>query len=99
MGGIDRVVTPDGFESVFGVNHLGHFYLTSKLLPPLRRAKGRVVTVYSHVARKGFINFKDLMSADEVYSGWKQYKQSKLANLLFSFELQRKSDDFGNGVN
>ncbi|MBZ0292383.1 MAG: SDR family oxidoreductase [Anaerolineae bacterium] len=87
----DRRVTADGFELQFGTNYLGHFALTAQLLPLLRKGQGaRVVNVSSIAARDGTINFDDLQS-EQTYTPMIAYGQSKLANLLFSFELQRRS--------
>jgi NAD(P)-dependent dehydrogenase (short-subunit alcohol dehydrogenase family) len=82
--------TAQGFEMQFGVNHLGHFALTGLLLPQLLRTPGsRVVTVSSNGHRPGRIRFDDL-HWQTTYSPWPAYFQSKLANLLFTYELQRK---------
>ncbi|WP_461169008.1 oxidoreductase [Arthrobacter sp. Z1-15] len=82
--------TADGFELQFGVNHLGHFALTGLLLPTLRAAPApRVVTVSSLAHRGGKIDFDDL-AAERSYRPWARYNQSKLANLLFTFELNRR---------
>jgi NAD(P)-dependent dehydrogenase (short-subunit alcohol dehydrogenase family) len=82
--------TVDGFEMQFGTNHLGHFALTGLLLPLLTNtAKARVVTVSSGIHVVGRINFDDLQSLNN-YSNWRAYAQSKLANLLFTYELERK---------
>lgn len=82
--------TADGFEMQFGTNHLGHFALTGLLLPViLKTPKSRVVTVSSGLHRSGHINFDDLNLKDN-YNEGKAYSQSKLANLLFTYELQRK---------
>jgi NAD(P)-dependent dehydrogenase (short-subunit alcohol dehydrogenase family) len=90
-----RQTTADGFEMQFGTNHLGHFALTSRLLPMLRRASGpRVVSVSSLAHRTGFIDFGDLQG-ERVYAPWKAYGQSKLATLMFALELQRRSDAAG----
>ena len=81
--------TADGFERQFGTNHLGHFALTGLLLDLLLSTENsRVVTVSSTGHRTGRINFEDLNS-EESYSKWGAYGQSKLANLLFAYELQR----------
>ena len=89
--------TADGFELQFGTNHLGHFALTGLLLAPLLATPGaRVVTVSSGLHERGTIDFTDLMSAQK-YNPWKAYSQSKLANLLFAYELQRKF--FAAGIN
>jgi len=90
-----RQTTADGFEMQFGTNHLGHFALTARLLPLLRRTNGaRVVSLSSLAHRTGLIDFGDLQGA-RVYSPWKSYGQSKLACLMFALELQRRSDAAG----
>jgi NAD(P)-dependent dehydrogenase (short-subunit alcohol dehydrogenase family) len=82
--------TAQGFEMQFGVNHLGHFALTGLLLPALLAARGaRIVTVSSNGHRPGRIRFEDLNWASD-YKPWAAYFQSKLANLLFTYELQRR---------
>src|SRR3954451_1579849 len=87
---IPRGTTADGFEMQFGTNHLGHFALTGQLIEAMRgRAGSRVVTVSSTAHKPGRIDFDDLMS-ERSYRKWRAYSQSKLANLLFSYELQRK---------
>ncbi|MCU0508466.1 MAG: oxidoreductase [Anaerolineae bacterium] len=87
--------TADGFEMQFGTNHLGHFALTGLLLPLLLRTpEARVVTVSSGIHIIGRINFDDLQS-EERYSDFRVYAQSKLANLLFTYELQRKFEEAG----
>lgn len=81
--------TADGFELQLGTNHLGHFALTAQVLPLLEAAPaGRVVAVSSHAHRIGTINFDDL-NGEKSYSKWPAYGQSKLANLLFTYELER----------
>ena len=103
-------VTADGFEMQFGTNHLGHFALTGLLLPlllagsvprrgpssgpELTTGPARVVTVSSTMHRTGRIAKDDLMG-ERRYSPWRAYSQSKLANLLFFRELQRRADDAG----
>jgi NAD(P)-dependent dehydrogenase (short-subunit alcohol dehydrogenase family) len=90
-----RRTTIDGFELQLATNHLSHFLLTSLLLPLLRRSPHpRVVNVSSSAARMGSIHFDDLQSQRR-YKGFSVYSQSKLANLLFTFELQRRSDAHG----
>ncbi len=87
--------TADGFEMQFGTNHLGHFALTGWLLDPLLASGGaRVVTVSSTAHRFGSIRFDDLQW-ERGYGKWRAYGQSKLANLLFAFELQRRADAAG----
>jgi NAD(P)-dependent dehydrogenase (short-subunit alcohol dehydrogenase family) len=78
--------TTDGFELQLGTNHLCHFALAGLLLP---RIRDRVVTISSGAHRRGRINFDDLMS-ERAYRRWPAYSQSKLANLLFMHELQRR---------
>lgn len=84
---VPYATTVDGFESQIGTNHLGHFALTNLLLPKLT---DRVVTVSSFMHRMGYVSLKDLNWASRRYSGWLAYGQSKLANLLFTSELQRR---------
>ena len=86
-----RRLTRDGFESQFGVNHLGHFALTGLLLERLLAAPApRVVSVSSIAHRMGKIKWDDLQF-ERRYFNWAAYGQSKLADLLFSFELARRS--------
>jgi NAD(P)-dependent dehydrogenase (short-subunit alcohol dehydrogenase family) len=87
--------TADGFEMQFGTNHLGHFALTNLLLPDIT---GRVVTVSSGAHRAGKIDFDDLNWERKSYRAWRAYGQSKLANLLFTAELQRRLIDAGSDV-
>ncbi|MFN2150489.1 MAG: oxidoreductase [Anaerolineales bacterium] len=83
--------TKDGFEMQFGTNHLGHFALTGLLFELLiNTPNSRVVTVSSYAHIVGKINFDDLNS-EKSYQKWLAYGQSKLANLLFAYELQRRS--------
>jgi NAD(P)-dependent dehydrogenase (short-subunit alcohol dehydrogenase family) len=83
-------LTKDGFELQFGTNHLGHFALTGLLLPVLLATPGsRVVTVSSNGHRAGRMNFDDLQSARH-YRKYTAYGRSKLANLMFTYELQRR---------
>ncbi|GIE86381.1 oxidoreductase [Actinoplanes regularis] len=82
--------TGSGFEWQFGVNHLGHFALTGLLLDLLRATpEARVVTVSSNGHKGAVIDFEDLQS-ERGYDAMRAYRQSKLANLLFAFELQRR---------
>jgi NAD(P)-dependent dehydrogenase (short-subunit alcohol dehydrogenase family) len=108
-GGIDLLInnagvmipplsrTADGFELQFGTNHLGHFALTNLLLPHVA-AGGRVVTVSSDAHRAGAIDFDDLNWERRRYRPWRAYGQSKLANLLFTGELQRRLTEAGSTV-
>ena len=89
---VPYALTVDGFESQIGTNHLGHFALTNLLLPKLT---DRVVTVSSMAHWPGRINFDDLNWKTRRYSPWLAYSQSKLANLLFTSELQRRLDAVG----
>jgi NAD(P)-dependent dehydrogenase (short-subunit alcohol dehydrogenase family) len=92
---IPRSTTADGFEMQLGTNHLGHFALTGLLLPSLlSRTGSRVVTVSSAAHKIGSINFGDLLG-EKRYWSWGAYAQSKLANLLFAYELQRRLDAAG----
>ena len=87
---IPRALTVDGFEMQFGTNHLGHFALTGLLLPAITATPGsRVVSVSSGAHRMGRMRFDDLMG-EQKYSAWGAYGQSKLANLLFMSELERR---------
>ena len=93
-----RHTTADGFELQFGTNHLGHFALTARLLPLLRAAPApRVVTVSSTAHRIGRIELDDLQG-ERKYRPWRAYGQSKLANLLFALQLQRRSVEDGWGI-
>lgn len=84
--------TAQGFESQLGVNHFGHFALTGLLLDLLRQTEGsRVVTVSSMMHRQGQIDFDNLQWTKN-YNPMSAYSRSKLANLLFTYELQRKLD-------
>ncbi|MGB2941005.1 MAG: oxidoreductase [Candidatus Dormiibacterota bacterium] len=86
-----RRATIDGFESQIGTNHLGHFALTGLLLPALLESRrARVVAVTSQAHRTGAINFDDLNS-EAGYNRWAAYGQSKLANLMFALELDRRA--------
>lgn len=85
-----RRETADGFELQLGVNHLGHVALTGRLLPRLLATAGsRIVTVSSLAHHQGNVDLDDLHRRRS-YARWEAYGQSKLANLLFTFELQRR---------
>ncbi|QLD89922.1 SDR family NAD(P)-dependent oxidoreductase [Natronomonas salina] len=87
---LPRGETADGFERQFGVNHLGHFALTGLLLEALRAAPDpRVVTQSSGLHANGELGFEDLHGEAD-YDPWDAYAQSKLANLLFAYELDRR---------
>jgi len=85
--------TADGFESQIGTNHLGHFALTGRLLPLLRA--GRVVTVSSLAHTMGRIDLDDLNYRRRSYSPWPAYGASKVANLMFTAELDRRATASG----
>ena len=89
---IPRQETGHGFERQFGVNHLGHFALTGGLMPLLLETPAsRIVNVSSMAHRSGSLNFDDLHGRRK-YSRFGAYAQSKLANLLFTLELQRRME-------
>src|SRR6201997_4485842 len=90
-----HALTADGFESQIGTNHLGHFALTNLLLPKIT---DRVVTVSSGMHVIGYISLKDLNWKSRPYFAWPAYGQSKLANLLFTSELQRRLDTVGSSM-
>ena len=88
--GIPRTTTVDGFELQFGTNHLGHFALTGELIETLLENNGsRIVNVASNAHRQGVLNFYDLQSVRK-YGKMRAYAQSKLANLVFTAELDRR---------
>ncbi len=90
-----RQLTEDGYEKTFALNHLAPFLLTHLLMEPLvRSAPARIITTSSKAESFGKMNFDDLML--ENYGGWKAYGQSKLANLLFTYELSKRL--LGTGV-
>jgi NAD(P)-dependent dehydrogenase (short-subunit alcohol dehydrogenase family) len=89
---VPKGLTVDGFESQIGTNHLGHFALTGRLLPVLLAApEPRVVSVASNAHKFGHLHLDDLSFERRRYSRWGAYGQTKLANLLFSGELQRRA--------
>jgi NAD(P)-dependent dehydrogenase (short-subunit alcohol dehydrogenase family) len=90
--------TPDGFELTLATNHLGHFALTGLLLTHLLAATGsRIVTVSSNAHRRGVIRFDDI-NLEHCYRPADAYAQSKLANLLFSYELEARLRASGAGA-
>jgi NAD(P)-dependent dehydrogenase (short-subunit alcohol dehydrogenase family) len=90
--------TEDGFELQFGCNHLGHFALTGRLMDLLEATPGaRVVNLSSMAHRYGTMDFENL-NAEKGYDKMPAYGQSKLANLLFTFELQRRLEAAGSSV-
>jgi NAD(P)-dependent dehydrogenase (short-subunit alcohol dehydrogenase family) len=95
-----RSTTADGFESTFGVNHLGTFLLTRELLPVLRAsAPSRIVVLSSALHYRGRMEWEDLEFKQRKYSGTKAYNQSKLANILFTLALSRRLEGSGVTVN
>ena len=95
----ERKTTVDGYELTFALNHLAYFLLTNLLLETLEKsAPARIVNVSSGAEAMGDIHFDDLMLRQN-YSGWKAYGQSKLANLLFTFELAKRLANKGVTVN
>ena len=96
-----RLETADGFEIQFGTNVLGHFALTGLLMPLLDKAaesgRARVVTVASIAHKRGRLNFDDLQSTRR-YSPMQSYQQSKLADLMFALELDRRLRASGSSV-
>jgi NAD(P)-dependent dehydrogenase (short-subunit alcohol dehydrogenase family) len=87
--------TVDGFEMQIGTNHLGHFALTNLLVPLIR---DRIVVVTSELHRRGRIELDDLNWERRRYKAWDAYAQSKLANLLFVFELERRLRESGSSA-
>ncbi|AGZ41702.1 SDR family oxidoreductase [Actinoplanes friuliensis] len=92
-----RLTTADGLELQFGTNHVGHVALTAGLLPLLSAGQARVTTLTSSAARQGRIDWADLQS-ERRYAPIRAYGQSKLANLLFALELDRRSRAAGWGI-
>ncbi len=91
----ERRTTSDGFELTFGIGHLGHFTLTAGLFPLLLKSKApRVITVSSLVHRLGQFDWNDLQM-EHGYSSQRPYNQTKLANMLFARELQRRAQAKG----
>ena len=94
-----RMETADGFEYQIGVNHLGPFLLTQLLLDLLKKsAPARIINVSSGAHVGGKIDFDDL-NLQHKYSAWKSYSQSKLANVLCTYELARRLSGTGVTVN
>jgi NAD(P)-dependent dehydrogenase (short-subunit alcohol dehydrogenase family) len=93
----ERQTTTDGFELQWGTNHLGHFAFTARLLPLLSAGNARVTTQSSVAARSNAINWDDT-NFERSYSEGKAYSQSKIANLMFGLELDRRSTQSGWGI-
>eukprot|EP00164_Ancoracysta_twista_P000953 GFYU01001248.1.p1 GENE.GFYU01001248.1~~GFYU01001248.1.p1 ORF type:complete len:318 (+),score=65.05 GFYU01001248.1:108-1061(+) len=94
-----QALTIDGFESQLGVNHFGHFLLCGMLFDRVEESEGRVVVVGSNAYRMGLkrIKFEDL-NFDRKYTPWSSYAQSKLAQIMFAYELQRRVQAAGKKV-
>ena len=92
-------LTADGFESQLGVNHFGHFLLCGLLFERIEASKGRIVVVGSNAYKMGLkrIQFEDL-NFDNKYTAWNSYAQSKLAQMMFAYELQRRVRAAGKNV-
>ena len=92
-------ITVDGFESQLGVNHLGHFLLCGVLFERIEESGGRIVVVGSNAYKMGLkrIKFEDL-NFDNKYTAWSSYAQSKLAQMMFAYELQRRVQAAGKSV-
>ncbi len=94
-----REITMDGFESQLGVNHFGHFLLCGLLVERIEESAGRIVVVGSNAYKMGLkrIQFEDL-NFDKHYTAWNSYAQSKLAQMMFAYELQRRVETAGKNV-
>ncbi|MCK5944867.1 MAG: SDR family oxidoreductase [Planctomycetes bacterium] len=94
-----QVITVDGFESQLGVNHFGHFLLSGLLFDRIEQSDGRIVVVGSNAYKMGRkrIQFEDL-NFDANYTAWSSYAQSKLAQMMFAYELQRRVEAAGRRV-
>ena len=91
--------TVDGFELQFGTNHLGHFALTARLMSLLEETKGsRIVNVASSAEKFGRLDFDDLTWEKRQYKAWRAYGDSKIANLYFTYELNRRLKGSGSEV-
>lgn len=96
---VDKSRTVDGFETQLGINHLGHFALTARLLPVILSTPGaRIASMSSMAHRGGTLAIDDLMFDRRRYGRWQAYNQSKLANLLFTLELARRLAAAGAGA-
>lgn len=89
-----RQTTAEGYEYTFGVNHLAHFLLTNLLKEVLESSKARIINVSSQAQWPGRIHFDDLMM-EKNFGGFRAYAQAKLANIIFSYELDRRWGDTG----
>jgi NAD(P)-dependent dehydrogenase (short-subunit alcohol dehydrogenase family) len=99
LAGGARGATADGHESMYGTNHLGHFALGALIYPALARTDGsRIVTMGSVAARSARLNLDDLESSHGTYRAFDIYKRSKLAQMIFAFELDRRARQSGSSV-
>ena len=90
-----KTLTVDGFEMQFGTNHLGHFALTHYLMENILSTSGsRIVNISSIAHKQGSVDFNNL-NAEKRYGAWTQYRLSKLSNLLFTYELDRRLKRIG----
>jgi NAD(P)-dependent dehydrogenase (short-subunit alcohol dehydrogenase family) len=89
-----RELTREGFEQTFGVNHLAHFFLTLGLKEVLISSRTRIINVSSSAQTAGHIHFDDLMG-EKKFAGFRAYAQAKLANIIFSYELDRRWGEHG----
>ncbi|HLL55205.1 MAG TPA: SDR family oxidoreductase [Myxococcaceae bacterium] len=96
----ERKVTEDGYEATFALNHLGYFLLTHELLDVLKASTpARIINLASEAQRGGHIDFDDLHFERRKYSSWGAYMQSKLANVMFTYDLAKRLEGTGVTVN
>jgi NAD(P)-dependent dehydrogenase (short-subunit alcohol dehydrogenase family) len=96
----ERKVTVDGYEATFALNHLGYFLLTHELLDVLKAsAPARIVNLASEAQRGGHLDFDDLNFEKRKYAPWASYCQSKLANIVFTYDLAKRLEGTGVTVN
>ncbi len=94
-----RIVTADGYEQTFATNHLGHFLLTDLLMDTIKKSSpSRIINLTSQAHRGARIDFEDIQG-EKHYSAYKAYSQSKMANVLFTYELAKKLEGTGVTVN
>ena len=92
-------ITVDGFESQLGVNHFGHFLLCGLLFERVEASRGRIVVVGSNAYKMGLKRIQfEVLNFDEKYTAWNAYAQSKLAQMMFAYELQRRVQAAGKTV-
>jgi retinol dehydrogenase 12 len=94
-----RRLTKDGFEECFGVNHLGHMFLTYQLLPLVKKSEGgRIVVLSSKRHMFGSVDWSDLQYEKKPFNGARAYEQAKIANVLFARELAKKLKSQGSDI-